>query len=178
MKLSYYGFLLLISLAGLGCAPVMVFVSEPPIQSLETSNYTITFEPLKLGTNSFLFFELDITNRTSKDIQVDWHETLYLYNSRDWGMFVSQDSEPGRVRDPERRYETIAPGQTLQKSIAPLKLVAYAPIKYTQTSNQQKTFSAGPIPEGQSAIRLVLKQGDAKWVETVRVQITKQEATD
>lgn len=62
-------------------------------------------------------------------------------------MFVSKDTEPGRVKDPDKRYETVAPGSTYTKEIAPVKLIAYAPLKYSMNASRDNaTFSAGPIP--------------------------------
>ena len=89
-------------------------------------------------------------------------------------MFVSKDSEPGNVRDPEKRYETIGPRASYTKEIAPMELVAYAYSKYTQ-GIETPPFSAGPIPAGNNGILLVLRQNDREFTERVEVDIVKKE---
>ena len=91
-------------------------------------------------------------------------------------MFVSKDTEPGRVKDPDKRYETVAPGSTYTKEIAPVKLIAYAPAKYSMNSSRDNaTFSAGPIPPGQNGIRLWLIQGERNLLEELTLKIVETE---
>lgn len=91
-------------------------------------------------------------------------------------MFVSKDTEPGRVKDPDKRYETVTAGTTYTKEIAPVKLIAYAPAKYTMsTSPDTATFSAGPIPPGQSGIRLWFTQGGRYVLEELTLKIVEAE---
>ena len=91
-------------------------------------------------------------------------------------MFVSKDTEPGRVKDPDKRYESVAAGSTYTKEIAPVKLIAYAPAKYSMNAAlDAPTFRAGPIPPGQSGIRLWFSQGDKNILEELTLKIVETE---
>ncbi len=99
-----------------------------------------------------------------------------MLNGRPYGMFVSKDTEPGRVKDSEKRYETVAAGSTFIRDIAPVKLIAYAPAKYTKNAPQDGLpFSAGPIPMGRSGIRLWFTQGDRNVLEELSLKIVQAE---
>ncbi|MHC4211926.1 MAG: hypothetical protein ACYSWP_01010 [Planctomycetota bacterium] len=174
-KLSYKVFgLFLLSL--MGCAPKTVFISRPPIKTAIKPGYELKFEPLKRDSKSFEVFRLTIKNKTDEEFQIDWHKTSYLRNGRKYGMFVSKDTEAGKVMDPEKRYDIIAPGETYTKIIAPLKLVAWAVPKYSATKRiDESPFSAGPIPAGKSGILLVIKQEEKELTERISVDIIEEE---
>lgn len=165
-------------LAGLGCQTNLkrTSVSDPPSLSVTKPDYILGFEPLKRGRPSFEVFRFTLTNRSNEAIRIDWHQTVYMLNGRPYGMFVSKDTEPGRVKDPDKRYETVTAGSTFTKDIAPVKLIAYAPAKYTRNAPQDgPPFSAGPIPPGQSGIRLWLTQGDRNVLEELTLKIVEAE---
>ncbi len=165
-------------LAGSGCQTNLkrTSVSDPPSLSVTKPDYTLGFEPLKRGRPSFEVFRFTLANKSNEVIRIDWHRTVYMFNGRSYGMFVSKDTEPGRVKDPDKRYETVAAGTTYTKDIAPVKPIAYAPAKYTMNaSGDTPTFSAGPIPPGQSGIRLWLTQGDRNVLEELTLKIAGKE---
>ena len=161
-------------LGWIGCAPNMVSVSKPSIQTVDKPEYEIQFEPLKQGGKAFTVFRLTISNLSDTPLQIDWHKSPYLFNGRRRGMFVSKDSEPGNVHDPEKRFETIAPSKTYSKNIAPLELITYA---YSKTTHyvEMSPFSAGPIPSGQSGIHLTFKLNNREYTERVTVTIKETE---
>ena len=53
-----------------GCAPTLISISTPEIQTVENSYYSVQFEPLSEGKNFFDAFRLSITNKTSSDLQI------------------------------------------------------------------------------------------------------------
>ena len=171
--LCMFGSLLL--LGWVGCAANMISVSEPAVQTVVKPEYEIQFKPLKQGGRAFSVFRLMIKNQTHEPLQIDWHKSPYLFNGERHGMFVSKDSEPGNVRDPEKRYETIEPGASYSKNIAPMELVAYAYSKYTQGIDTPP-FSAGPIPAGKSGMLLVLRQNEREFTERIEVDILETDS--
>jgi hypothetical protein len=158
-----------------GCMANTVSVSEPPVQTVTKPEYHIKFEPQKQGAMDFSVFRLTIKNQSDEPLRIDWHKSPYLFNGERHGMFVSKDSEPGNVRDPKKRYETIAPGTSYSKDIAPMELVAYAYSKYSQEI-ETPPFSAGPIPAGKSGILLVLMRNDGEFTERIEVDIIDTDA--
>lgn len=163
-------------LASSGCQTNLkrTSVSDPPSLSVTKPDYAIGFEPLKRGRPSFEVFRFTLYNRSNEAIRIDWHRTVYMLNGRPYGMFVSKDTEPGRVKDPDKRYDTVAPGSTYTKEIAPVKLIAYAPAKYSMNAPLDgSTFRAGPIPPGQNGIRLWFSQGDKNMLEELTLKIVE-----
>jgi len=152
----------------------MIYVSEPTIQSVAKPDSEIQLELLKQGAKAFSVFRLTVKNPKDEPLQIDWHKSLYLFNGKRHGIFVSKDSEPGNVRDPEKRYEPIAPGATYIKNIAPMELVAYAYSKYTRDTDTPG-FSAGPISSGKSGILLVLRQNEKEFSERIGIDIIERE---
>ena len=164
-----------IVMATVGCTPKKVSISAPAIQAVEADTYEIRLEPLKKGGTSFTYFLLTIVNRSDQRIQIDWHESAYLFNGKKYGMLVSRDSVPGEVRNPENRYEVISARQTYSNDIAPMKLIAYATARDSQRAPaDEPVFSAGPIPTGQSGVLLAFKQGETEHTERITVDIVEK----
>ncbi|MCP4453893.1 MAG: hypothetical protein GY809_20725 [Planctomycetes bacterium] len=155
-----------------GCAPQKASVSVPAVQGVVKASYEIQLEPVKKGGTSFRFFLLTIVNKSEHNMQIDWHQSGYLYNGKQYGMLVSRDSVPGQVKDPDKRFEVIAARQTYKKDVAPMKLIAYATAR-EDTAMIDPVFSAGPIPVGKSGILLTLKQGEMQFVERITVDIVE-----
>jgi hypothetical protein len=184
MHMKHLGMTLLLAvlalalLASSGCQPTLkrTSVSDPPSLSITKPDYTLGFEPLKRGRPAFEVFRFTLSNRGREAIRIDWHKTVYMLNGRSYGMFVSKETEPGRVKDPDKRYDTVAPGATFTRDIAPVKLIAYAPAKYSMNASEDSaTFTAGPIPPGRSGIRLRLIQGEKNLLEDLTVKIVEKE---
>jgi hypothetical protein len=171
-----YGCCSVILIGLLGCAPDMVSVSEPVKRTLAKTNYQVEFEPLKQESSYFRVFRLSIHNKSNETLQIDWHQTYYTLNGRQYGTFVTQDTKPGQVNDPARRFDTILAGSTYSKNIAPLKLIAYAPAKDTsRTGSTETPFTTGTIPEGKSGIHLFLKDSNRDYIERIAVTIKEIE---
>jgi hypothetical protein len=65
-----------------GCASVRIWTSSPSIQKTGNDYFNAEFEPqLKDSQNFFTTFRLIITNKTDKDLQIDWVKTRYLHNA-------------------------------------------------------------------------------------------------
>jgi hypothetical protein len=157
---------------GTGCAPTLVAGSTPQIQAADNSYYTVRFEPLKDGNNFFSWFRLEITNKTGKDLEIDWNKTRYLYNGRNGGIFVFMGIRPEDIKNSTIPPDIIPAGQSLSKKISPYRLLARAPL--TRNDKNAGEISSGPIPNGENGIVLYVRQNGNTIQEKLTVKITEK----
>jgi hypothetical protein len=155
-----------------GCAPTLVSISTPQIQTVDNSHYTAHFEPLADGKNYFDSFRLKVMNKTRKDLEIDWNKTRYLYNGRDIGVFVFKGIQPENIKNSTIPPDTISAGQSFTKDITPLKLLAREPL--TGKGAKAGKITSGPIPTGESGIFLFIRQNGNTIKEKIAVKITEQ----
>lgn len=155
-----------------GCAPTLVSISNPKIQTIENSYYSAQFEPLSEGKNFFDAFRLSINNKTSNDLQIDWTKTRYLYNGHDLGIFVFKGIQPKDIKNLTIPPDIIQSGQSFSKKISPLKLIAREPLPGKGRDAGKITF--GLIPNGKNGILLFIKQNDTPIKEEMAVKITEK----
>ena len=67
---------------GAGCATSKTWISNPAAQTAGNPYYEAKIEPLKSANKFFVSFRLVVTNRTDKNLDVDWNKTRYIYNGR------------------------------------------------------------------------------------------------
>jgi len=155
-----------------GCAPTLVSISTPQIQTVENSYYTAQFEPLAEGKNYFDGFRLKVVNKTGKDLEIDWNKTRYIYNGRDIGVFVFKGIQPENIKNSTIPPDTISAGQSFTKDISPLKLLAREPL--TGKGAKAGKITSGPIPTGKNGIFLFIRQNGNTIKEKIAVNITEQ----
>jgi hypothetical protein len=155
-----------------GCAPTLVSISTPQIQTVDNSHYTAHFEPLADGKNYFDSFRLKVMNKTRKDLEIDWNKTRYLYNGRDIGVFVFKGIQPENIKNSTIPPDTVSAGQSFTKDITPLKLLAREPL--TGKGAKAGKITSGPIPTGESGIFLFIRQNGNTIKEKIAVKITEQ----
>ena len=151
----------------LGCAPTRHWTSTPAFTTLETPQFEAQLIPLHSGKNFINQFRLVIANRTDKPMELDWFNTHYLLNGTRRGRFFYEGLDPSAVKNPPP--ETIPAGQEYVNVITPLSLIAWRGAK--PGYEDLPAFSAGPVPEGENGILLVLKQGEQVYRETLSVVI-------
>jgi hypothetical protein len=72
-----------------GCAAVAVYSSSPAVQKMSNDYFSVELEPQhQEGQNFFTSFRFVFTNKTKKDLHVDWENTFYLVNGRRSGRFL------------------------------------------------------------------------------------------
>jgi hypothetical protein len=161
-----------------GCAQVRVYSSNPASQSISNAYYDAEFEPqLAEGMRYFNAFRLVITNKTDKDLILDWSKTYYLLNGRRNGQFGWDEMTFEELRGIKGQpLVTIRPENTHSNVVFPLKLIAWE--EYTrggtrkQDSKPEESFYPGVIPEGESGISLYIKQDDKVIQERITTNIT------
>lgn len=155
-----------------GCAPTLVASSNPQIQAADNSYYNVRFEPLKDGFNFFAGFRLEVSNKTRKDLEIDWNKTRYLYNGRDGGVFVFRGIRPEDIKNSTIPPDVIPAGQSFSKRISPYRLLARAPL--ARNDKNAGEISSGPIPNGENAIVLFVTQNGNAIQEKLTVNITEK----
>jgi len=131
-------------------------IADPPMQTIETEHYRISFKPLKKDGNFFVAFLLEVQNKAAGEIEVDWNRTHYLLEGKNHGKFVFAGIPPADVKAGTVPPDKIESGNTLQREIAPQQLLAYAAIRDKNVRPGKSGISAGPLPEGRNGIHLVL----------------------
>jgi hypothetical protein len=173
LKIVYilmFGFTLTIAT---GCAPTLISISTPVIQTVENSYYTAKFEPLAEEKNYFDSFRLKVINKTLKNLEIDWNKTRYIYNGKNIGVFVFKGIKPENIKSLTIPPDTIPAGQSFTKDISPFKLLAREPL--TNKGVNAGKLSFGPIPIGENGIFLFIRQNGNTIKEKITVKITEKE---
>jgi hypothetical protein len=72
-------FLLLVFVAGCAPGPTISWKSAPEIQTASNEYCKAQLEPVTTGKGAFFdAFRLMVTNRTDKDLEIDWNRTRYV----------------------------------------------------------------------------------------------------
>jgi len=161
--------ILCLAYALLGCAGVKVYTSNPGVQRVSNEHFTAEFEPqIKPGQNFFATFRFVLTNKTNKELQIDWENTYYLINDRRNGRFLWEGvTWDGFKEIRSKPFIPVAPGDTITSVIFPKKLVGRASamtaggVQYTQ----------GALPEGENGILLNVRQNGKVVREKMVVDI-------
>jgi hypothetical protein len=150
-----------------GCAPTRIWTSTPAFETVQNQQFSVQFMPLRNDKNFINQFRLVITNRSDSQIEIDWKSTRYLLNSRPHGHFIFEGVDADTVNNPPSDF--ISAGDTFLKVIAPVRLVAWQ--AFTPGFMDKPSFSAGPVPEGENGIDLIVKQNDKVFRTRMTVTI-------
>jgi len=150
-----------------GCAGTKSWISTPPSRTISTPVFTATLTPLKGDKPYYNVFRLEIVNRSGGPLTVDWNAGRYLHAGRPSGRYVYRGIDRENLNDPPP--EVIAAAGRLSKEIVPLRLIAWR--GYKPGYKDREGFSAGPLPEGQNGILLVIRRDGEVLRETLAVNI-------
>jgi len=151
--------------------PVVLYSSNPEVQRASNDYFVAELKPqLKEGQGFFTTFRLVLTNKTKKELNLDWENTFYLLNSSEKGRFLWEGVTWDGLK--EMRGQPLVPiaaGDTLTAVIFPKQLLgrssgaAPGGVQYTQ----------GALPEGENGIGLVVIQNGTVIREKMVVTISK-----
>jgi hypothetical protein len=138
------------------CAGVEVYTSNPKVQRVSNGSFTAELEPqLKPGQNFFATFGFVLTNKTNKELQIDWENTYYLLDGRRNGRFLWEGvTWDGLKEIRSKPLITVAPGDTITGVIFPKKLVG----RGTAMSKGGVQYTLGVLPEGENGLLLIVRQ--------------------
>ena len=117
--------IVILALVLTGCAKEQIYSSTPPMQTISTSSFEVKLEPLKAeGYNYYNRFRYQFVNKTSGDLIIDWSQTFYLRNGKNYGHFGWEGLTFEVLREiKEEPQITIPPGKRETTEIFPVKLI-------------------------------------------------------
>jgi hypothetical protein len=161
--------LIVVLIAGASaCAPTRVWTSDPAFATADTGRYAVQFMPLTNEKNFIQQFRLLVTNRSAKELEIDWKASRYLYNGKPNGRFLFEGIDETNINNPPP--DVVAAGETFMKVVAPVEMLAISPARSSQYKGQP-AFSTGPVPEGSNGISLVLRQDGQVFREQLAVTV-------
>ena len=154
-----------------GCAGTsQEVISSPEIQTASNPFSEIKFEPRRFESTLFNVFYLEVVNKTSGELEIDWNKTRYLYKGKPYGVFVFKDIDPKTIKE-SIPPDLIAQGETFTKVIFPLKLIARA----SRREQSKRSLYPGPIPLGENGISLVIRSKGKEIREKIVINLEEVE---
>jgi len=152
-----------------GCAGVEVYSSNPGVQRVSNEYFNAELEPLpEKGQNFFSKFRFVLTNKTTKELQIDWENTYYLLN--DWrnGRFLWEGvSWDGLKEIRSKPLISVAPGDTITRVIFPKNLMG----RGSAMTTGGVQYTQGGLPEGENGILLIVRRNGKVVREKMVVNI-------
>lgn len=151
-------------LVGLSCASKRyMWRSQPNMQEASNEYYTATISPIYIF-NGYKGFTLYIHNKSPGDIDVDWDNTLYVYEGKKKGGFIFQKMRSGdRIDTP-----SIISGSMFSEDIFPAKLATYSTIALSTIYE--------PMGPGENGVFLTVKVGGKVVTETLTLNFTQDKS--
>lgn len=163
-----------------GCATVTVYQSNPTTARVSNEYFDVEFEP-QLASNYHYFnsFRFVLTNKTDKDLVLDWSKTYYLKDGKKFGQWGWEEMTFEQLEQTKTQpLVTIEAGDMLSEVIFPLKLVGKQRMREQLTGTKpEDSYVLGVIPEGQSGIELNIKHNGKTIKQRVTLTITSQQYT-
>jgi hypothetical protein len=164
-------------LVATGCTTVTVYRSDPTTQLVSNEYFSVEFEPQRAqGYDYFNSFRFVLTNKTDKDIILDWSKTYYLRGGKKFGQWGWEEMTFDQLKEIKAQpLVTINAGDMLTDVIFPINLVG------KQRSQEQLTgrrpedrFVLGVVPEGQNGMELNIKHNGKVVKQRVTLTITSE----
>jgi hypothetical protein len=140
------------------CSQKRVWVSTPPNRTLDSPSFAVALEPIQKDAEYFNWFRLTVTNKTDREMEIDWNRTRYLYNGKEAGVFVFAGVGPEAVKNATIPAAVIRGGDDLSRDIAPFSLIAFTPLRDQSIDTENQNILPGLIPAGENGIFLVIRQ--------------------
>jgi hypothetical protein len=170
--------LLLIFFAVTACSKVWVYSSTPAISKISNDAFEATLEPQLLEGRSFFDrFRFVFTNRTDRNLVIDWSKSYYIHQGRKKGQFGWNEMTFEELKSAKvHPMVVINPGKTHTAVIFPLTLIARIPPQkqYVERKRPEDGFFRGAIPEGRNGVILTVKQNGKVIEERITVNITSK----
>jgi hypothetical protein len=159
----------------IGCVGSTAFwSSDPPFEQVENPYFLAKVKPKMDKKGLYIAFHLEVTNKSSEYLAIDWSETQYLYQGKQAGQLIFAGIDPKEVREYNARLEEITPGQTIVKEVGPLSFAAVTPFRNKSAKIKQSQISFGSLPPGYNGIQLVVRTIDKAIVEHLQIKLSKQ----
>jgi phospholipid-binding lipoprotein MlaA len=151
--------------------PAEVYSSKPEVQRASNDYFVAELKPhLKEGQGFFVTFRLVLTNKTQRELNLDWENTFYLLNGRENGRFLWKGVTWDGLKEIRGQpLVPIAAGETLTAIIFPKQLLGRA----SGAAPRGVQYTQGALPEGENGIGLVVRQNGKVIREKMVVTISK-----
>lgn len=168
-------FLLALCMAACASIPTKTWTSTPEVLRFDFPEFRGSLEPLRKGGNFFETFLLTITNKSDRNIEIDWNQTRYLFNGHKRGGFVYKGIAPEDLKNLTIPADIVKPGDTFSREIAPVRLVARAPLGAKGVGVNQPGISPGIIPQGENGISLATRHEGRETLREITLRIESME---
>ena len=167
----------LISLIGGGCAHKQVYTSNPPLQTVGTPLFEVKLEPLHAeGYDYYNRFRFEFTNKSNKELVVNWSQSFYLQNGKRYGRFGWQGLTFEQLRGLQDEPDiATAPGGTEKLVIFPLQLIGWREQGVRMKAKTPEAgFTHGVIPAGENGLSLAVLDNGKLVRKDILVKITME----
>jgi len=131
------------------------------MQQASNEYYAATISPIYIF-NGYKGFTLNVHNKSTEDLEVDWENTFYLYNGMKMGGFISKNMRSGdKLKTP-----TIISSSLFSIEIFPRELSEYSPLFGSTVYN--------PMKPGENGVFLAVKVEDKQVSETLTLNISQK----
>lgn len=173
-KMCIFVCMVVLTLAGCAGKPV-TWVSTPAADTVQTPVYEATLEPVKQGNPFYSAFRLRVVNTGGSPLDIDWNRCRYLFNDNAGGGLWFKGITPEDLKNRTIPMDPVPPGRTVEKIVAPVKLMAIAPVRRTAGTRPLPSFSAGKLPAGSNGVYLMVLEGGNPVPTRITVMITADE---
>jgi hypothetical protein len=122
------------------CASKPLWKSEPNLQQASNDYFDATISPIYIF-NAYKGFILNIHNKTTESITVDWSNTFYVYNGKKQGGFWFEGIPFGDKNKPV--LPDIIPGVIFTKEIYPADLTTLSQLAGAYVHEDMKSGKNG-----------------------------------
>ena len=144
----------------------VTWYSDPGGEQVENESYKARIETKCISRCNYggcFGFDLTITNKTKKDLKVNWNQTLYVSNGQTAGGFLfSGDLYEDRISP--KKPDIILPNGVFSKTIFPSKHVWPSSAGGTRDR----------LPVGENGIYLMVSSGKENIAEKIVVEIVHE----
>ena len=164
--------LVLMAAVIVSCSARAKFISksDPETAKLDRGDYLIEVSAIKKDFVHHNMFMLTVSNKGRAPLSIDWNQSGWFINGKEAGRFVFKGIDPADIRENRVSDTIIRPDQSETMEIAPLKLIAWIPLKY-KTDRSGRAISAGMLPKGDHTVHLVLTQNGTTINEKLDITI-------
>jgi len=146
------------------CVRKYVCKSEPNLQQVSNEYFDATIAPVFI-LDGYKGFALTIHNKTSKDLEVDWNKSFYIYDGETQGGFLFPGMRAGDRNKP-KPPDIISYYSSLTKEIFPGNLSQFSQIAGATVYE--------PMKAGENGVHLTIKVEGKEITEKLTLNFTQQ----
>lgn len=160
-----------------GCAKKQIYTSSPPPKTFGNDLFEVKLEPLKAERYDYYNrFRFVFTNKTDRQLIIDWKDTYYLQNKRNYGRFGWEGLTFEQLNDLQEQPDiTVAAGKTVTTDVFPLKLIGWQRGEKSvrlKSTGPEAGFTPGVLTPGENGMSLAVMDNGKLLREQIIVNIT------